>query len=129
LFLLEKKLKVSIDLLGRFAVRIDDREIPASDWKRDRAAALVKLLAITPQHRLHREQVMEAFWPDLDIELAAANFRKAVHFARKVVDAHDLIHVGKEIVSLSDDPDLEIDAERFEVAAKAALLSRRSRGL
>lgn len=114
-------MKISIDLLGRFTIRIDDREIPASEWKRDRASALVKLLAVTPQHRLHREQVMEAFWPDLDIELAAANFRKAVHFARKVLDAHDVIAVGKEIVSLSDEVELEIDAERFDAAARAAL--------
>lgn len=116
-------MKASIDLLGRFVVRIDDREIPAADWRRDRAAALVKLLAVTPQHRLHREQVMEAFWPDLDSELASANFRKAVHFARKVLDAHELISVSKEIVSLSDGIDLVIDAGRFEAAAKVALLS------
>jgi DNA-binding SARP family transcriptional activator len=115
--------KLAIQLLGRFGVRVDDREIPASEWRRDRAAALIKLLAITPQHRMHREQVMEAFWPDLDVELAAANFRKAIHFARKVLGVHDLITVSKEIVALADHVELQIDAEQFDAAAKAALRS------
>ena len=61
-------LQVSLQLLGRFAVSVDDRVIPAAEWRRDRAAALVKLLAISPAHRLHREQAMEKFWPDLDPE-------------------------------------------------------------
>ena len=54
-------------------------------WRRDRAAALVKLLAVTPQHGMHREQVMELFWPDSDPEVAGAALRKAVHFARKAL--------------------------------------------
>lgn len=114
-------MKISIELLGRFSVLIDDHEIPASEWRRDRAAALIKLLALTPQHRLHREQVMEAFWPDLDVDLAAANFRKAIHFARKALGVHDIITVSKEIVGLSPEIELDIDVEQFETAAKAAL--------
>jgi DNA-binding SARP family transcriptional activator len=42
----------------------------------------VKLLALAPHHRLHREQLMDTLWPELAPEAAAANLRKAVHFAR-----------------------------------------------
>ncbi|SHG24008.1 DNA-binding transcriptional activator of the SARP family [Kaistia soli DSM 19436] len=112
-----------IHLLGRFAVRVGGEEVPPIAWKRDRAAAIVKLLAISPQHRIHREQIMEAFWPDQDAELAGANLRKAIHFARRAMGAHDLIAVNKEIVAFADEVDLVTDLERFEAAAKRALRS------
>jgi DNA-binding SARP family transcriptional activator len=117
-------LRVSIHLLGRFDVSIDDREIPAADWRRDRASALVKLLAVSPAHRIHREQAMATFWPDLDLDAAGANLRKAIHFARRSLGAHELIEVSNDIVALAPHAELEIDAERFEAAAKAAPRSR-----
>ncbi len=112
---------VSIALLGRFSVSVDGRHIPAGEWRRDRAAALVKLLAISPARRLHREQLMEAFWPDLDFEAAGANLRKAVHFARKTLGAHELIEISSDVVALAPGADVSIDSERFEIAARAAL--------
>ena len=114
-------MRVSIHLLGRFAVSVDGRPIPAADWRRDRASALVKLLALKSGHRIHREQAMEIFWPDADPEAAGANLRKAIHFARRTLGVHDLIEVSNDIVSLAPHAELEIDAESFEAAAKAAL--------
>ena len=57
-------MRVEIDLLGGFAVRIDGRAVPAAEWRRRQAAALVKLLALAPRRTLHREQVIDALWPD-----------------------------------------------------------------
>ena len=117
-------MKIYIQLLGHFTVQIDGREIPASAWKRDRAAAIVKFLAISPEHRIHREQAMEAFWPDLEVEPAGANLRKAIHFARRAVDMHDIIMVDKEIVGFSSHIEFETDVQQFEAAAKLALRSK-----
>ncbi len=117
-------MKVYIQLLGRFSVRIDGNEVPSSAWKRDRAAAMVKLLAISPQQRIHREQAMEIFWPDLDVEAAGANLRKAVHFARKALGVHDVIAVGKDMLAFAPGVEVETDAGRFEAAARAALRSK-----
>jgi DNA-binding SARP family transcriptional activator len=117
-------LRVSIHLLGRFDVSVDDRLIPAADWRRDRAAALVKLLAVSSAHRIHREQAMATFWPDLDIDAAGANLRKALHFARRLLGAHELIEVTNDVVSLAPHAELEIDVELFETAANAAFRSR-----
>src|SRR5258708_4889798 len=104
-------LRVSIHLLGRFNVSIDDRLVPAAHWPRDRAAALVKLLAVSPAHRVHREQAMATFWPDLDVDAAGANLRKAIHYARRSLGVHELIEASNDIVSLAPHADLKIDAE------------------
>ncbi|MBZ9813455.1 BTAD domain-containing putative transcriptional regulator [Mesorhizobium sp. CA7] len=120
-------MRVSIHLLGRFAVSVDDRVVPAAEWRRDRAAALVKLLALRPGHRAHREQIMETFWPDADPDAAGASLRKAVHFARRALGSHDLIDVSNDIVALAPDVELAIDTESFETATKAALRGGDSR--
>ncbi|MDE1993649.1 MAG: hypothetical protein KGI75_14185 [Rhizobiaceae bacterium] len=117
-------MKISINLLGRFVVRIDGAEIPSSAWKRDSAAAIVKLLAISPGHRIHREQAMDAFWPDLNAEAAGANLRKALHFARKAIEAPDAIGIAREVVAFSPDVEVDTDAARFEAAARAAIRSK-----
>ena len=55
---------VSIHLLDRFCVVIDGRPIPDSSFPRRASVSLLKLLALSRGHRLHREQVMDALWPD-----------------------------------------------------------------
>lgn len=114
-------MRARIQLLGGFSVSVDDQVIPVGAWRRDRGAALVKLLAVTRSHRIHREQVMEAFWPDLDPEAAGANLRKAIHFARRALGAHDLIEQAADIIALAPAAELEIDVEAFEAAARLAL--------
>ena len=113
-------MRVRIGLLGQFSVIIGERAVAQDAWRRERGAALVKLLAVTVGHRLHREQVMELFWPELDAEAAGANLRKAVHFARRSLGEHDVID-SNEIIALGPGVDLELDTKLFEQAAKAAL--------
>jgi DNA-binding SARP family transcriptional activator len=115
------KLRVEIQLLGGFSIGLDGTAVAPADWRRDRAAALVKLLAITPQHRLHREQVIELFWPDSDPEVAGAALRKAVHFARKAMGNNDLVSTSGDTVALAPGAEIVIDAERFEAAAMSVL--------
>ncbi len=74
---------IEITLLGTFEVRRGGRAVPASAWRRRHAAALVKLLALSPGRRLHREQVIDALWPDLGVHEAAPKLHKAAYFARK----------------------------------------------
>jgi DNA-binding SARP family transcriptional activator len=69
---------------------------------------------------LHREQVFDAFWPDLDAEAAGANLRKAVHFAQRALEEPRLIELA-DIVALAPNDDLTVDVEAFEAAATAAL--------
>lgn len=114
-------MRFEIQVLGGFSVTVDGVAVAPGLWRRDRAAALIKLLAVTPQHRMHREQVVDLFWPETDSETAGAALRKAVHFARKALGHNDLIATNGDSLALAPSADLVIDAETFEAAARAAL--------
>lgn len=116
-------MRVKVDLLGQFRVTVDGREVAASAWRRQRSAALVKLITLSPNHRLHREQAMEALWPEMAPDASAANLRKAIHFARRALGGHELIALKNNIVALAPDQELVIDVEVFEASARAALRS------
>jgi DNA-binding SARP family transcriptional activator len=112
-------MRLRIELLGKFRVTVGDTVVAPEAWRRERGAALVKLLAIAPGHRLHREQAMDAFWPELDRDAAGANLRKAVHFARKALGVHELLELD-EVVAIAPAAELAIDADEFAAAAKSA---------
>ncbi len=114
-------MRVEIQVLGGFAVTVDGVAVAPSLWRRDRAAALVKLLAVNPKHSLHREQVMGLFWPDAEPETAGAALRKAVHFARKALGSNALVSTSGDTIALAQGAELVIDAEIFDAAAAAAL--------
>src|SRR4029079_4655670 len=71
----------------------------------------------------HREQAMEALWPEMPPESSAANLRKAVHFARRALGTHELIELDNEVVALAPEHEVVIDSEVFESEATAALRS------
>jgi DNA-binding SARP family transcriptional activator len=79
---------------------VGSRAVPATAWRRRDAASLVKFLALTPGHQLHREQVMDALWPDLNLLQAAPRLHKAAHYARQAVGRPDTVVLRGEMVSL-----------------------------
>ena len=111
---------IEIRLLGMFEVRRGGEPVPASAWSRRHAAALVKLLALSPGRRLHREQVIDALWPDLGVDEAAPRLHKAAHFARKAA-GDDTIVLRGESVALFPDQSVAVDVALFEAAADEAL--------
>ena len=108
----------AIRLLGGFLVELDGVAVPADAWRHKRAAELVKMLALANGRRLHREQVMDALWPDLSPEQAAANLRKAVHFARRTLGSDEAIRTEGDVVTLFRGVDVAIDVHAFEEAAR-----------
>ena len=58
--------RLYIRLPGGFRVAVGSRQVDESEWRLRKAAALVKLLALAPGHRLHREQMMDALWRELE---------------------------------------------------------------
>jgi DNA-binding SARP family transcriptional activator len=100
-------------LLGGFRVEAAGRSVPASEWRRSGATALVKLLALRPGHRLHREQVADILWPEAP---GAARLNKALHFARRTVGNEHLI-LRDDMLSLRA-AELWVDVDAFEKAAR-----------
>jgi DNA-binding SARP family transcriptional activator/Tfp pilus assembly protein PilF len=121
---------LEIHLLGPFRVKGSGQEIEEHHWSRRKPALLVKLLALQAHHQLHREQVMELLWPDLDTEAATNNLHKTIHAARRalepalksVSDSHFILTHGQQ-VHLRAPGKLWIDVEAFEQAAAEALKS------
>ena len=112
---------LTISLLGRFAVAIDDRELSAPAVPHRPAAAVVKLLALAPAHRLPSDVLIEHLWPELPADRGAANLRKAVHFARRALGSEQTIDTRADTVAFWPSATIVVDAVRFEATARAAL--------
>ncbi len=117
-----------IELLGGFRVSVGDKPVPDDVWHRRRPAGLLKLLALAPGHRLHREQVMDVFWPELDPAAAGANLRKAIHHARNALEdvvsgTGALIRSDGDLLTLAP-LGLSLDVEQFRSSLAAARRAR-----
>lgn len=117
----EVDVDVRVRLLGGFEVVVDGVPVPADVWRRRGAAGLVKLLALAPRQRLHREQVIEALWPGEDPVTAGPRLHKAAHFARRGLGRADAVVLDGEVVHLFPDADVVVDATAFEARAVEAL--------
>jgi hypothetical protein len=60
--------RVRITMLGRFSVAVDSVVVPEQAWSRRHASGVVKLLCLAPGRRVHREQLMDSFWPDTPVD-------------------------------------------------------------
>jgi DNA-binding SARP family transcriptional activator len=114
---------IEIRLLGSFAARVDGTEVPRKDWPSLRAAQLVQILALADGHRLLRDEVIEALWPQLDPEAGAANLRKAAHHARQALRTAEAVVLQQGQVSLCPSLPLSVDVVLFDRLADAALAS------
>jgi DNA-binding SARP family transcriptional activator/predicted negative regulator of RcsB-dependent stress response len=111
-----------IEMLGGLRVIVGDRAVERSVWTRRSTRGVVSLLALAPGHRLNREQIMFALWPDLDPGAAGNNLRKAVHLARRSLDgdhqrATELLVTETETLSLPLDVWTDVGAFRTVAAA------------
>src|SRR4051812_15847844 len=106
---------VTITLLGGFGATVDGEPVPDNAWRLRKARDLVKLLALAPGRRLHREQVMDALWRERNPGAAANNLYQAVHAARRAIGAETIV-VREEVLSLV----AETDVDEFERAAAEA---------
>jgi DNA-binding SARP family transcriptional activator/pimeloyl-ACP methyl ester carboxylesterase len=109
--------RVEIRLLGGFEVEVDGRTVPAEAWSRRHGSLLVKVLALAPGHRMHREQVLDALWPDVEIDSAVARMHKAAHYARTALGRGDGVVLARGTVSLFPAHEVVVDIVTFEAAA------------
>src|SRR5205823_4090987 len=91
----------------------------------------IKMLALTPGHGIHREQLMDQLWPQLEPDSAANNLHKALYMARRALEPgltpkqpSSYVHLQGDLVRLRAPGTLWIDAEMFRNAAMRAKTSR-----
>jgi predicted ATPase len=106
---------VSVTLSGGFAATVDGVPLAPNAWRLKKARELVKLLALAPSHRLHREQAMDALWGDRTPDAAANNLHQAVYVARRALGAEAIV-VRDEMLELA----ATVDIDEFELAAANA---------
>ncbi|HEX8918729.1 MAG TPA: BTAD domain-containing putative transcriptional regulator, partial [Chloroflexota bacterium] len=118
---------IRLTLLGGF--RVEHRHVvPESAWQQRRSAkALVKVLAAQIEHALHREQVLEYLWPEVDFVSAVNSFGKALHVARRALEPDmasrgpsSYLRLSNDVISLVTDR-IWIDTDHFRSAADEAL--------
>ncbi len=118
--------RLAINVLGGFSVSVDSRHISDSSWKLKKAKAVIKLLAIAPGNRIHRDVVLDVLWPDLEPEAALNNLHKALYVVRRALEpgvsgSGDFVRFQEETLSLDSAAGLEVDCQQFDSLAKTAL--------
>jgi predicted ATPase/DNA-binding SARP family transcriptional activator len=114
-----------IRLLGGFSVAVGDNVVADRAWRLRKAKALVKILALAPDRRVHRERLAELLWPDHDADAAANNLNQALYCARRAFDAAGAD--GAAAVVLIDGAVVlraRVDVDAFETAAARARADR-----
>ena len=116
---------VRIGLLGGFRVWVGSRAIGQDAWRLRKASALIKLLALAPSHRLHRERAMDLLWPELGKKAASNNLRQTLYAARRTLTSDKaqgsryLASEGESLV-LCPGGELWVDVDAFQAAAATA---------
>ena len=109
---------LQVKVLGTFTVSVNNRRVNDSAWKLRKAKAVLKLLAIAPDHRLPRDKVLDTLWPELDPQAALNNLHKALLVARRALEpdssgAGNYISFRNDTLGLDAPAGLEVDAVRF----------------
>lgn len=122
--------RVELLLLGGFKAQASGLAVEDRAWRGRKSQQLLKLLAVTPGHRLHREQIVEHLWPSLDPASADNQLNKTISAARRALEPglaprqeSRFLLVEDRTVSLDPAAGIEIDAATFEGLAVAALAS------
>ncbi len=115
---------ITLRLLGGFDVALDGVPVAPEQWTRRQAASLVKVLALAPGRRLHREQVIEALWPGASVESASPRLHKAAHYARRALGGDlSAVLLRNETVALLPAGEVRSDVDEFRDRAREALAS------
>src|SRR2546421_2858530 len=116
---------IRIYTLGQF--RLERRHgsgwqtVTDAAWQHQRVRSLLGCLVSSPRRKLGREQLMDAIWPELDVETAAGRLDRAVYSLRQLFEpersrlaASPLLLTEREVLVLADQSQVWIDADAFE---------------
>jgi DNA-binding SARP family transcriptional activator/predicted ATPase len=117
---------MEVFLLGRFGLRLNGQEIWSHAFRLRKARDVIKLLALAPNHQLHKEQVMEMLWPEADPDHTANNLHQALYTARQALRCTQeragpfLVLEGDVLWLSAEATPVWVDVKAFEQAVKVA---------
>src|SRR4051812_3488553 len=119
---------VQIRLFGAFEVQVGEVVVPEGAWRLRKGKSLVKLLALAPDRRIHRERATELLWPERTATAAANNFHQALYVARRALEksggeASAVLPLRDDMLLLYPSGEVEVDVDAFEAAAARARAS------
>ncbi|MBV9582236.1 MAG: AAA family ATPase, partial [Chloroflexi bacterium] len=112
--------RVHVYTLGTFQVLVDGCALHETVWRRRSARQLFKLLLTRPGRSASRDEVIELFWPESNLDAAASNLRSTVWAMRRALqpgsraDAPRVISGDNRRLWLGPVGDLWTDADAFE---------------
>jgi predicted ATPase/DNA-binding SARP family transcriptional activator len=104
-----------IRLLAGFSVEVDGAPVPDAAWRLRKARTLVKVAALAPGRRVHRDVVAELLWPERTASAAANNLHQALYAARRALGDPAALTLAEDVLALS--PAAWVDVDEFERAA------------
>ena len=119
-------------LLGGFAAWVDGVPVDAAAWRRRKVSRLVKLLALEPEHRLHREQVECCCGRTSVAGRPAQNLHHTLYRGRHTLEPElgapaepRFLRLHNDLLELAPATSSSPTSTTFEAAAAAALASAR----
>jgi DNA-binding SARP family transcriptional activator/RecA/RadA recombinase len=94
-------MRLSLSMLGGFEVQVDGAMVPPTAWKLRHPREVLQMAALSPTHRVPRDQVFEALWPGAAPKAASNRLYHTTHLLRS---AFAEVGLGK------DQPALVMDA-------------------
>src|SRR5262245_2317015 len=93
-----------IEMFGGLRVRLNGRTIER--FRTRKAASLLAYLALFPDRSHPREELIDIFWPDMDIESARNNLRQSLFSLRHLLEG-----ASADSIFLADNSSVQIRPE------------------
>ena len=114
--------RIELRCLGSFSIVVDEVVVPWGGL-RPRARVLLMLLALRAGRPIHREELIEAIWPEATLVSGTRSLQVAVSSVRQWLAGAGL---GEDALGRRGDayvlslPAVELDVDRFEESARSA---------
>lgn len=75
-----------VHFFGPFRVTCRDQPVGEPVWRRTKAKALLKWFLLNSGRKFAADQLVKAFWPDMNKASAERNFHVAIHYLRHLLE-------------------------------------------
>jgi DNA-binding SARP family transcriptional activator len=91
-----------VQTLGGFRIWRAESELEPSVWGRGKALQLFQFLVTIRRRPLHKEQIIDQLWPELDVEAGDRDFRVALHSIYRALEPERPARAASQFVRRND---------------------------